>query len=118
MKYRHRVLGFLFFLSIITYLDRVCISVVGPRMKKDLDLTNEQFGYVLSAFALAYALFEVPTGTLGDRIGPRRVLTRVVTWWSAFTVLTGTAFNLVYLVVIRFFIWHRRGRGVSETARL
>ncbi len=102
MKYRYRVLGFLFLLSIITYLDRVCISVVGPRMKKDLDLTNEQFGYVLSAFALAYALFEVPTGTLGDRIGPRRVLARVVSWWSAFTMLTGTAFNLTYLVVIRF----------------
>ncbi|OIN60256.1 MFS transporter [Arsenicibacter rosenii] len=102
MKYRYRVLGFLFFLSIITYLDRVCISVVGPRMKKELDLTNEQFGYVLSAFALAYALFEVPTGTLGDRIGPRRVLARVVSWWSAFTMLTGTAFSLVYLVVIRF----------------
>lgn len=102
MKYRYRVLGFLFLLSIITYLDRVCISVVGPRMKKELDLTNEQFGYVLSAFALAYALFEVPTGTLGDRIGPRRVLARVVSWWSAFTMLTGTAFNLAYLVVIRF----------------
>lgn len=102
MKYRYRVLAFLFSLSIITYLDRVCISVVGPRMKKDLDLTNEQFGYVLSAFALAYALFEIPTGSLGDRIGPRRVLTRVVTWWSAFTVLTGTAFNLFYLVLIRF----------------
>ncbi|WP_040005162.1 MFS transporter [Fibrisoma limi] len=102
MRYRYRVLGFLFCLSIITYLDRVCISVVGPRMKKDLDLTNEQFGYVLSAFALAYALFEVPTGVLGDRIGPRRVLTRVVTWWSAFTVLTGTAASLTYLVVIRF----------------
>ncbi|RIV22667.1 MFS transporter [Fibrisoma montanum] len=102
MRYRYRVLAFLFCLSIITYLDRVCISVVGPRMKKDLDLSNEQFGYVLSAFALAYALFEVPTGALGDRIGPRRVLTRVVTWWSAFTVLTGTAANLTYLVLIRF----------------
>jgi len=102
MSYRYRVLAFLFCLSIITYLDRVCISVVGPRMKKDLDLSNEQFGYVLSAFALAYALFEVPTGALGDRIGPRRVLTRVVTWWSAFTVLTGTAANLTYLVLIRF----------------
>jgi sugar phosphate permease len=102
MPHRYRVLGFLFFLSIITYLDRVCISVVGVRMKKDLSLTNEQFGWVLGAFALAYALFEIPTGALGDRVGPRRVLTRVVVWWSGFTALTGTATGLVYLLVVRF----------------
>jgi MFS transporter, ACS family, glucarate transporter len=102
MPYRYRVLSMLFLLSVITYLDRVCISVVGPRLKKDLDLSNEQFGYVLSAFALAYALFEVPTGALGDRIGPRRVLTRVVGWWSGFTVMTGAATGLWSLLVTRF----------------
>jgi len=67
-----------------------------------LHLDNEQFGYILGAFSIAYALFEIPTGTLGDRIGPRRVLTRVVLWWSAFTALTGSAFNYVYLLIIRF----------------
>ncbi len=102
MPTRYRVLSFLFFLSIITYLDRVCISVVGVRMKADLGLTNEQFGWVLGAFALAYALFEIPTGALGDRLGPRRVLTRVVVWWSGFTALTGTATGFLYLLVVRF----------------
>jgi sugar phosphate permease len=102
MPTRYRVLSFLFFLSIITYLDRVCISVVGVRMKADLGLSNEQFGWVLGAFALAYALFEIPTGALGDRVGPRRVLTRVVLWWSAFTALTGTASSYLYLVAVRF----------------
>ncbi|GAB2785915.1 MFS transporter [Rhabdobacter roseus] len=102
MLYRYRVLTFLFSLSMITYLDRVCISVVGKRMKDDLDLTNEQFGWILGAFSLAYALFEVPTGALGDRVGPRRVLLRVVLWWSLFTALTGVASGLIALIVIRF----------------
>ena len=101
-KVRHKVLTLLFFLSIIVYLDRVCISVMGKRIKSDLDLTNEQFGWVLGAFALSYALFEIPTGIMGDRIGPRKVLTRVVLWWSFFTALTGAANGLISLLAIRF----------------
>ena len=102
MKIRHKVLFFLFLLSIITFLDRVCMNVVSKYVKEDLDLDNQSFGYILGAFSLAYALFELPTGILGDRIGPRKVLTRVVLWWSGFTALTGTAFGFVYLLIVRF----------------
>ncbi|WP_337040419.1 MFS transporter [Emticicia sp. 17c] len=102
MKVRYKVLAGLFLLSIITYLDRVCMNVVGKYVKPDLNLDNESFGYILGAFSLSYALFELPTGILGDKIGPRKVLTRVVVWWSAFTALTGTAFNFIYLLVVRF----------------
>ncbi len=102
MKYRHRVLGFLFLLSIITYIDRVCISVAGPAIQEDMDLTPEQFGWVLGAFAIAYAAFEIPSGAMGDKFGPRSVLTRIVVWWSAFTSLTGFAVNYVWLVICRF----------------
>ena len=102
IKVRHKVLTLLFFLSIIVYLDRVCISVSGKRIKDDLGLSNEQFGWVLGAFALAYALFEVPTGIMGDRFGSRKVLTRVVLWWSLFTALTGVANGLISLMIIRF----------------
>ncbi|MBK5294440.1 MAG: MFS transporter [Acidobacteriia bacterium] len=102
MKYRHRVLGLLFFLSIITYIDRVCISVAGPRMQKDLNMTPEQFGWVVGMFAIAYAVFEIPSGSLGDRIGPRKVLTRIVLWWSAFTSLTGAVSSFSVLLVTRF----------------
>ncbi|MBC7827842.1 MAG: MFS transporter [Chitinophagaceae bacterium] len=102
MKIRHKVLTLLFFLSIIVYLDRVCISVTGKRIKADLGLSNEQFGWVLGAFALSYALFEIPAGILGDKIGPRKVLTRVVLWWSFFTALTGAANGLISLLIIRF----------------
>ena len=99
MKYRHRVLILLFFLSIITYLDRVCIAVAGPQMQKDLDISPEQWGWVVGVFAITYALFEIPSGALGDRIGPRKVLTRIVVWWSGFTFLTGTVSNFRWLLV-------------------
>src|SRR5947209_11948869 len=102
LKKRYQVLGMLSLLSFITYLDRVCISVAGVRIKADLGLNNEQFGWVLAAFAIGYAAFDVPTGALGDRIGPRRVLTRIVIWWSVFTSLTGLAMGYVAMLLIRF----------------
>lgn len=103
MKYRHRVLALLFLLSIITYIDRVCISVAGPRMQKDLTISASQWGWVVGVFAIAYAAFEIPSGAMGDRIGPRKVLTRIVIWWSAFTSFTGLAWNYRALLPIRFF---------------
>ena len=102
MNVRYRVLSGLFLLSTITYLDRVCMNVVSKYVKDDLHLDNQEFGWILGAFSLSYALFEIPTGSLGDTLGPRRVLTRVVFWWSGFTALTGTAFNFVSLLVVRF----------------
>jgi MFS family permease len=57
---------------------------------------------VFSAFALSYALFEVPSGWLGDLMGPRRVLVRVVLWWSAFTALTGAAWSFTSMWIVRF----------------
>lgn len=103
MKYRYRVLLFLFFLSILTFVDRVCISVVGKSMQEDLALSPTQWGWMLGIFSLAYGLFEVPAGILGDKIGPRRVLTRIVGAWSVFTVLTGAVTNFWQLLVVRGF---------------
>lgn len=100
--YRYRILVFLFFLILITYLDRISISLVGVRIKTAFDLNNEQFGWVLAAFSLAYALFEIPAGALGDRIGQRAVLLRIVLWWSLFTALTGLTTGLVSLLFVRF----------------
>lgn len=102
MQKRNKVLSYLVSLSLITYIDRTCISLVASDMKADLGIENDVWGWVLSAFALSYALFELPTGALGDRIGPRKVLTRVVIWWSVFTALTGTAMNSMYLIITRF----------------
>ena len=91
-----------FLLAIVTYLDRVCISIAAPFIMADLGLTFVQMSTVFGAFTLAYSLFEVPSGWLGDVIGPRRVLTRIVLWWSAFTMLTGAAQGFRSLVIIRF----------------
>ena len=102
VKYRHRVLTLLFLLSIVTYIDRVCISVAGPRMQEELGIQPDQWGWVVGVFAIAYAAFEIPSGALGDRIGARRVLTRIVLWWSVFTSLTGFAWNYAVLLPIRF----------------
>ncbi len=92
----------LFLLSVITYLDRVCISVAGPRIQKDLDISPEKWGWVVGAFTLSYALFEIPSGAMGDRIGARKVLTRIVVWWSAFTSLTGAVSNFFGMLLTRF----------------
>ncbi len=92
----------LYFLMLITYLDRVSISLVGVRIKAAFHLSNTQFGWVLSSFVLAYALFEIPSGILGDRLGQRKVLLRIVIWWSFFTALTGCVFGLTSLIVVRF----------------
>src|SRR5262245_39738090 len=100
--YRYRVLIFLFSLMFITYLDRICIGLVGKRVITEFHLTNEQFGWVLSAFSLSYALFEIPSGILGDRNGQKAVLTRIVLWWSLFTILTGVTTGLVSLIIVRF----------------
>jgi MFS family permease len=89
-------------LAMVTYLDRACIATLGPNIIGDLHLTKEQMSWVYSVFALAYAAFEIPTAWWADRRGTRHVLTRIVLWWSAFTMLTAATWNYVVLVVTRF----------------
>jgi MFS transporter, ACS family, glucarate transporter len=100
-KARYVVTAFAVTLALITYIDRVGIAVAAPSIRKDLDLSPIQLGWALSAFGWAYAVFEIPGGWLGDRIGPRRVLMRIVIWWSFFTAATGWAWNVSSLVVTR-----------------
>jgi len=99
---RYEVLALFCLLSGITYLDRICISQAASSMQRDLGLNKEQMALVFSAFTLAYLLFEIPTGWLGDRFGPKKILIRIVIWWSAFTALTGSAGGLWSLLLIRF----------------
>jgi ACS family glucarate transporter-like MFS transporter len=96
------VLVLLSLLLVITYLDRVCISVAGPRIQEALQIGPLAWGWVTGIFTLSYAIFEIPCGTLGDRIGPRRVLTRIVLWWSVFTSLTGLVTGYYPLLLTRF----------------
>ena len=99
---RYGVVLFLFVLSMITYVDRVCISAAKDPIAAELKLSDSAMGLVFSAFALGYALAQIPTGRLADKFGPRLALTGVVFVWSALTAMTGAAWNLASLVVIRF----------------
>ena len=99
---RFTLLKFTFVLSIVTYIDRVAISSAAPAIRDELHLTAVQMGWVFSAFTLAYAAFEIPSGWLGDVMGPRKVLTRIVLWWSAFTMATGLAWSFHSLLTARF----------------
>jgi MFS family permease len=99
---RYWVIVFAVTLAILAYIDRVCISVAAPNIRRDLGLSHVEMGYVFSAFALSYALFEIPGGWMGDWLGPKRVLIRIVLWWSFFTAATGWAWNLASLWVMRF----------------
>src|SRR5215471_10202172 len=99
---RHTLLGLVFALTVITYFDRLCISAAMPSIAAQFGLTPEQRGWVFSAFTFAYAVFEIPSGWLGDRFGARMALTRIVLWWSALTMLTGAALGFWSLLVFRF----------------
>ena len=85
---RYRVAAFTVALAFVTYLDRVCISKLAGPISQDLGLSMQQMGYVFSSFTLAYAIFEVPTARWADKLGARVVLTRIVIWWSIFTMVT------------------------------
>jgi MFS transporter, ACS family, glucarate transporter len=114
---RHTLLAFTTALAIITYLDRVAISSAAPAVRSELGLDAVQMGWVFSAFTWAYAAFEIPSGWMGDVMGPRRVLTRIVLWWSAFTAATGLAWNFVSLVVARFLFGMGEAGAFPNTSR-
>jgi ACS family glucarate transporter-like MFS transporter len=99
---RYLVLAALFVLSLLTYIDRVAISSAKAPVAADLALSDKAMGWVFGAFALGYALAQIPAGWFADRCGPRRALAFVVLAWSGFTALTGAAQGLVALLVIRF----------------
>jgi MFS family permease len=99
---RHWVIVFAVTLAILAYIDRVAISQAAPLIWNDLGFSKQQMGYVFSAFALAYALFEIPGGWMGDWMGPRRVLMRIVLWWSFFTAATGWAWDFTSMWITRF----------------
>src|SRR5262249_59126462 len=92
----------MFLLSMLLYVDRVCISASKDGIASDLGLSGKQMGWVLSIFALGYAAFQVPTGLLADRFGPRKVLSFVVSAWSVFTALTGAASGFFSILTCRF----------------
>ena len=100
---RHIVLGLTVAAYMITYMDRQVLATTRPAIMEELGISLTAMGWVTFAFRMAYALFQVPGGWLGDTIGARRALTMVVSWWSAFTALTALAWSAASMIVIQVF---------------
>ena len=107
---RYLVVFILFVLSLITYIDRVAISSAKEPVAQDLALSDEAMGAVFGAFALGYAVAQVPAGRFADRFGPRLALALAVSAWSIFTALTGAARSQNFLLLVRFLF------GITEAA--
>lgn len=115
---RFAVAAWLCGLSAVLYLDRLCMSQAVKPIQAELGFTNVQMSYVLMAFTLAYGLFEIPTGRLGDRHGSRNVLTRIVIWWSIFTGLTGACSGLLTMIAVRFLFGAGEAGAYPNAARV
>jgi ACS family glucarate transporter-like MFS transporter len=102
MQKRYFLIVNTFILTLILYIDRVCISAAKSPIAESQQLSDKQMGWVLSIFALGYALFQTPSGYIADKFGPRKVLALIVTFWSLFTSLTGAAWNYTSLLFVRF----------------
>src|SRR5438128_3689508 len=104
------VLGLLCVMYLITYVDRVNIATAAPEIRRELRLSNTQLGFVLSAFAYPYLLFQIFGGWIGDRFGPRRTLFLCGVTWATATILTGLVGSLTTLFLVRVML------GVGEGA--
>jgi len=101
-RQRFVLISILFFHSVNTYMDRACIASAADLILKDLSISKETLGLIFSIFAFGYALFQIPSGWIADRLGPRKALTIVVSVWSCFTALTGAARNAIQMLILRF----------------
>jgi MFS transporter, ACS family, glucarate transporter len=101
-RVRYIVLALTISAYMITYIDRVVISSAVPSIQKEFGFSIVTMGWILSSFQWAYAVFQIPGGWLGDRIGPRRAMTLIVSWWSLFTCATVLAWSAASMALIRF----------------
>jgi sugar phosphate permease len=101
-RVRHVILALTVAAYVITYMDRVVISTAVPSIQKEFGFSIVTMGWILGSFQWAYALFQIPGGWLGDRIGPRRALSLIVLWWSLFTSATTLAWSAISMASVRF----------------
>src|ERR1700704_1154922 len=117
-RVRIRVMAFLCVLSFLTYYDRQCIVRAQESIQASLTLSDAQMALLFGTFWLAYALFEIPGGWMGDRMGARFTITRIVLAWSLFTVLTGAATGFYSLLVYRFLFGVGEAGAYPNMARI
>lgn len=102
MKVKYKVAVVVMICYLVAWLDRMAISMAVPAMMKELGWSATSVGTIMSAFFLGYALFQMPGGMLSDKIGPRKVITGALVWWSLFTGLTGAVSSFSAMIVTRF----------------
>lgn len=115
---RYVTLAYLCGLTFILYVDRMCMGKAAPFIQQEMELSDWQMGWIHAAFTLAYGIFELPTGHLGDKYGSRSVLIRIVLWWSAFTALTGAATGFWMLTIIRFLFGAGEAGALPNASRV
>jgi MFS transporter, ACS family, glucarate transporter len=99
---RYIVIAFMVALAMVTYLDRACIGTMKTTIQAEFQLTEGQFSWVFFSFILSYALFEIPTARWAEKRGTKNVFSRIVAWWSVFTLMTAASWNYASLLVTRF----------------
>jgi MFS family permease len=112
-----RVLFLLCIMYFITYVDRVNVSTAASVFGKELNLSNTQIGFVFSAFAYFYLVFQIIGGWIGDKFGPRRTLTVCSFIWAGATVLTGLSGGLVSMVIARMLLGLGEGATFPTATR-
>lgn len=124
---RWHILALLGVIAALTYLDRLNLGIAGKHIQDEFAFSNETMGWILSAFVLGYALFQVPGGWLGDRLGPRGVLSTAIVFWSLLTAATALApqlpladwFGLAWsFAIIRFLVGVGEGTAFPNTSRM
>ncbi len=89
---------------VINFLDRQVLSVLAPTIRKELNLSNSQYGFIVFSFLLGMASFQIPNGLLMDRIGPRRAFTWIVSFWSAASFLHSAARSVWHFSLLRYLL--------------
>lgn len=116
-KKRHMILALLFLGWCLSYLDRMAMNVGIVEIAKDFNLSPSVMGIVLSSFFAGYALMQLPGGWLADKFGSRKVIVIAILFWSLFTVLTGMAWSLMSMIVIRFMFGLGEGAYPSASSK-
>jgi len=113
--------GLLFASTVINYMDRQTLSVLGPYLKNQYQWNNQQFASIVIAFRVAYSIGQTVAGRFIDRIGTRKGLTITVIWYSIAAMLTSLAIGLRSFAFFRFLLgagesanWPAATKAVSE----
>src|SRR5690349_3568104 len=101
-RVRWRICFFLTLAVALNFLDRLNFSIAAKSLQEQFGISNNQLGLIFSAFGIGYALSQVPGGALGDLLGPRRVLTFTIVFWSALTSLTAWMSRPATFAAVRF----------------